>query len=93
MSLAAVAPSRFLAPTLRAAARPREAFGSGLESSIDILARAMRGRAGTARRRKAVAAMAGLVGALTLARAVGDPALSDEILAAVHSELLAAADR
>ena len=34
------------------------------------------------RRRKAVAAMAGLVGALSLARAVGDPALSDEIIAA-----------
>ena len=71
----------------------REAFGEGLELLIEILARAMPGRAGTARRRKAVAAMAGLVGALTLARAVGDPALSDEILAAVHSELLASADR
>ncbi len=70
----------------------REAFGEGLESLIEILARAMPGRSRTARRRRAVAAMAGLVGALTLARAVGDPALSDEILAAVHSELLAAAD-
>ncbi len=37
--------------------------------------------------------MAGLVGALSLARAVGDPALSDEILDAVSHELLAAAER
>ena len=43
-----------------------------------------------ARRRKAVAAMATLVGALTLARAVDDTALSDEILEAAHRELAAA---
>jgi hypothetical protein len=35
--------------------------------------------------------MAGLVGALTLARAVGDPSLSNEILEAARHELLAAA--
>jgi hypothetical protein len=37
--------------------------------------------------------MAGLVGALTLARAVGDASLSNEILEAAGRELLAAADR
>ena len=37
--------------------------------------------------------MAGLVGALSLARAVGDPSLSDEILKAVRHEFLAAAER
>jgi len=71
----------------------REAFAEGLEPMIDILAEAVSGRTKAARRRKAVAAMAGLVGALTLARTVGDTVLSDEILKAVHSELLAAADR
>ena len=35
-----------------------------------------------ARRQKALATIAGLVGALTLARAVDDPKLSDEILEA-----------
>ena len=37
--------------------------------------------------------MAELVGALILARAVDDPALSDEILEAARHELLSAADR
>ena len=36
------------------------------------------GRSQTARRKKALATMAGLVGALILSRAVDDPALSDE---------------
>jgi TetR/AcrR family transcriptional repressor of nem operon len=40
------------------------------------------GRNKTAQRRKALATMAGIVGALTLARAVSDPALSDEFLTA-----------
>jgi TetR/AcrR family transcriptional repressor of nem operon len=44
-------------------------------------------------RRKAVAAVAELVGALTLARAVDDTALSDEILGAARHELLEAAER
>jgi TetR/AcrR family transcriptional repressor of nem operon len=44
------------------------------------------------RRRKALTAMAALVGALMLARAVeGDP-LSEEMLDAVHHELLAVAE-
>jgi TetR/AcrR family transcriptional repressor of nem operon len=70
----------------------RNAFADGLEPLIDILTDAMPGRSKAARRRKAVAAMAGLVGALSLARAVGDAALSDEILKAVQHELLGAAD-
>ena len=49
----------------------RNAFAEGLEPLIDILAQSTK----AIRRRKAVAAMAGLVGALSLARAVGDPAL------------------
>ena len=52
---------------------------------------AIPGRSKAVRRRKAVTAMAALVGALTLARAVEDPSLSDEILAAARRELLAAA--
>jgi TetR/AcrR family transcriptional repressor of nem operon len=39
------------------------------------------------RRRRAIATPAGMVGALTLARAVDDPALSREILAATRDAL------
>src|SRR5579863_4401258 len=58
----------------------REAFAAGLQPLIDILAEAVPGPTWVQRRRKALAAMASLVGALTLARAVGDRGLSDEIL-------------
>jgi TetR/AcrR family transcriptional repressor of nem operon len=43
--------------------------------------------AAAARRRKALATMASLVGALVLARAIDDRALSDEILQATAAEL------
>jgi TetR/AcrR family transcriptional repressor of nem operon len=68
----------------------RAAFANGLEPLIDIVAKAVPGRSKTARRRKAVAAVAELVGALILARAVDDRSLSDEILEAARHELLAA---
>jgi TetR/AcrR family transcriptional repressor of nem operon len=71
----------------------REAFTEGLEPLIDIFAKAVPGRSKAARRRKAVAALAAVVGGLTLSRAVGNPSLSDEILEAVRRELLAAASR
>ncbi len=70
-----------------------DAFSEGLEPLLAILAQSMPGRTKAIRRRKAVAAMAALVGAVSLARAVGDPALSDEIIAAVRDQLLAAAER
>jgi len=69
----------------------RDAFAEGLESLIDILTKSIAGRSKPARRRKAVAAMASLVGALTLARAVRGTPLSDEILEAARNELLALA--
>lgn len=71
----------------------RSAFASGLEALIEIIAEAVPGRSKSGRRRKAVAAVAELVGALMLARAVDDPALSNEILDAAKQELLAAANR
>jgi TetR/AcrR family transcriptional repressor of nem operon len=66
----------------------RAAFAEGLRPFLDVLAEAVPGRLKAARRRKAIATMAALVGAVTLARAVSDQRLSDEILAAVHRELL-----
>jgi len=71
----------------------RHAFAEGLETLIEIIAESIPGRSKAARRRKAVAAMTSLVGALTLARAVDDAALSDEILEAARRELLDAAER
>jgi len=71
----------------------RKAFAEGLQPLIDIITNALPGFSKPARRRKAVAAMAALVGALTLARAVEDESLSNEILEAVRQELRAAAYR
>jgi TetR/AcrR family transcriptional repressor of nem operon len=68
----------------------RRAFAEGLQPLLDILAEAIPGRSKAVRRRKALTAMAALVGALTLARAVDDAALSGEILEAAQRELLAA---
>ena len=78
----------------------RKAFADGLAPLIDILAqsipgksipgKSIPGKSKAARRRKAVAAMATLVGALTLARAVEGTPLSDEMLEAAHRELAAA---
>jgi TetR/AcrR family transcriptional repressor of nem operon len=71
----------------------QEALADGLEPLIDLLAKSAPGRSKTERRRKGVAAMAGLVGALLLARAVGKGEFSDEILEATRRELLATGSR
>ena len=60
----------------------RRAFTEGLRLRVDTLQTLLPGRSTAARRRKALATMAGLVGALMLSRAVDDPKLSDEILEA-----------
>jgi TetR/AcrR family transcriptional repressor of nem operon len=68
----------------------RTAFAEGLEGLIDVIAKAVPGRTKAIKRRRAVAALAELVGALILSRAVDDAGLSDEILDAARHELLAA---
>jgi TetR/AcrR family transcriptional repressor of nem operon len=60
----------------------RRAFTDGLRARVDALLTVVRGRSAAAQREKALATMAGLVGALMLSRAVDDPAFSDEILEA-----------
>lgn len=77
----------------RCGKRVRGAFARGLEPLIAILARLNPGRSEAARRRKAIAALAELVGAVVLSRAVDDAALSDEILDAARRTLLGAADQ
>ena len=82
--------------TARSGKIVRKAFAEGLAPLLDILAQSISGKSipgksKAARRRKAIAAMATLVGALTLARAVEGTPLSDEMLEAAHRELAAAA--
>ncbi len=62
---------------------------AGLRSQIDLLAPLMAGGSAEEQRRAAMAAYAGMVGALVLARAVSDAALGDAILAAVQGDILA----
>ncbi len=71
----------------------RAAFAEGLQRLVDILTDALPGFSKPAKRRKAIAAMATMVGAVTLARAVDDPVLSEEILDAARQELRTAAYR
>jgi TetR/AcrR family transcriptional repressor of nem operon len=65
----------------------RKAFTQGVRPLLAILERIVPGRAAAARRERALATMAGLVGAVILARAVDDPALSDEFLQAAERVL------
>jgi TetR/AcrR family transcriptional repressor of nem operon len=65
----------------------RGAVTSRLRGLMEILAGAMPGRTRAARRKKALAAYASLVGAVMLARAVDDPALAREIVSAVSADV------
>lgn len=55
-----------------------------VRTRLDRLRHLITAASPSVRRKRAIATLAGLVGALTLARAVDDPALSDEILAAAR---------
>jgi TetR/AcrR family transcriptional regulator, transcriptional repressor for nem operon len=70
------------AEAVRQPASIRTAFTKGLRDFIEVLATFVPGRAAAARRENALATMSGMVGAMVLARAVNDPALSTEILQA-----------
>jgi TetR/AcrR family transcriptional repressor of nem operon len=65
----------------------RRAFTEAVRFRVDALLKLLPGRSADARRKKALATMAGLVGALILSRAVVDPKLSDEILDAAATTL------
>jgi TetR/AcrR family transcriptional regulator, transcriptional repressor for nem operon len=60
----------------------RRTVTAGLRSMIDLLSGIVPGRSKAARREKALATMSGMLGAVVLARAVDDSALSEEILRA-----------
>jgi TetR/AcrR family transcriptional repressor of nem operon len=59
----------------------REAFTAAVSGAFDLMAGWMPDRAPSRRQRRAIAAFSAMVGALILARAVSDEALSQQILA------------
>ena len=65
----------------------RRVLAKGLETLLSVLARAIPGRSAADRRKRAIAAMSEMVGAMVLARCVGDRAVADEILAAAAADL------
>jgi TetR/AcrR family transcriptional repressor of nem operon len=73
----------------RLAAPVRAATTAGVRAQIDLLAPLMDGDTAQAQQRAAMAAYAGMVGALVLARAVSDDALVDDMLDAVQGSILA----
>jgi TetR/AcrR family transcriptional repressor of nem operon len=66
----------------------RSVFTRALQSIAGILTKLVPGVSRAARRRRALATMAGLVGAVILSRAVTDADLSDEILQAAAKEFV-----
>jgi len=65
----------------------RRAVTEGLRSAFNLLSGLVPGKSQAARRQKAIGTYASLVGAMIMARAVGDPALSQEILDAVRASV------
>jgi hypothetical protein len=65
----------------------RRALTDGFRVRLDAWMKLVPGRSVAARREKALVTMATLVGALIIARAVDDPAPSDEVLEATETEL------
>jgi TetR/AcrR family transcriptional repressor of nem operon len=62
----------------------RRGLTEHVRGQVERITRLLRHGPARRRRKRAIATLAGLVGALTLARAVDDPALSKEILAAAR---------
>ena len=65
----------------------RHAMTEGLRELIDLLTTIVPGRSQSARREKALATFASMVGAVVLARSVDDPALAEQILQSVTASI------
>ena len=63
----------------------RSTVTKGLRAQLRILERVAKSRSKVARRKQAITALSGMVGAMVVARLVNDSALSDEILAVAAS--------
>ncbi|MFA7293679.1 MAG: TetR/AcrR family transcriptional regulator [Rhodocyclaceae bacterium] len=66
----------------------RHALTKGVRDLIDLLAAIVPGRSKVARREKALATYASMVGAVVLARSVDDPVLAEQILQTVSTSIL-----
>lgn len=62
----------------------RAGLTAHVRAQLDRFARLLRYGTAASRRKRAIATLAGMIGALTLARAVDDPSLSKEILVAAR---------
>src|SRR3984893_2070808 len=71
----------------RQGAKLRQTFSEGLNKLASILAGALTGRSKADKRKKSLAAVSEMVGALVLARSVNDPAFAKEILQAAIADL------
>ena len=78
------------ADVARSNQRARSAYTWQVGAYLELLTRLISGSTPRARRRKALAALSTLVGAVSMARAVNDDKLSREILKSVADELKAA---
>ena len=65
----------------------RHAITEGTRAYVEMLASLVPGRSKDAKRERALASFAGMVGAIVLARAVDDAALSKEILQAAAKSI------
>lgn len=66
----------------------RQAFTQGVRPVVDILTQLVPGKSKRAKREKALAIYASMVGAMVLARAVDDAELSEEILQSVLASII-----
>jgi TetR/AcrR family transcriptional regulator, transcriptional repressor for nem operon len=73
----------------RSTARTRSAYTRQVEVYVDLLLGLITGKGGAVGRMKAITALATMVGAVSLARAVNDKKLSQEILASAADQLKA----
>ena len=65
----------------------RGAFTQGVRSAVEILMRLLPGKSKRAKRERALAIYASMVGAIVLARAVDDAELSDEVMRSVLASI------
>ncbi|TWI69630.1 TetR family transcriptional regulator [Pseudoduganella lurida] len=77
------------ADVARAGPAVREVVTKRTDAALDLLAAAMGDGTHDERRRRAMVAYAAMIGALVMSRAVADPVLSADILAAVAASLTA----
>jgi TetR/AcrR family transcriptional repressor of nem operon len=71
----------------RSSPEVRQVISEGIKSLLGVLETTIPGRDKKAKRAKALSLFTAMVGALSMARAVDDPALSDEILTATKKYL------